>query len=255
MLLRSLVLLLLFVCGPAFAFGGAAHRLIADLALERVTPAARSELSKLLALEPGATLASISTWADEVRAPSTAAWHYVNLPRDSGCRYDAARDCPDGRCVVGAIERQAAVLASSAPDVERLKALKYLVHLVGDVHQPLHAGFAEDRGGNLYQVRSGGRGTNLHAMWDVGLVEQWPGGLEALRDALKPAATAAGEGRMEPASWAEESCRIVSTAGFYPDGHFLPADYGQRFAPVLRERLAAAGQRLAVILNRTLVRP
>ena len=84
-----------------------------------------TEVDPLLALEPGATLASISTWADDTRTPSTAAWHYVNLPRDSGCRYDAARDCPDGQCVVAAIERQHKVLMSTAPDVDRLKALKY----------------------------------------------------------------------------------------------------------------------------------
>ena len=238
MLLRSLVLLLLFVCGPVLGVGGAAHRLIAELALE-----------------PGASLVSISTWADEVRSPSTAAWHYVNLPRDSGCHFEAARDCPDGRCVVGAIERQVAVLASSAPAEERLKALKYLVHLVGDIHQPLHVGYADDRGGNQYQVRFGGRGTNLHAVWDVGLVEQWPGGTHALRDALMKATTAAGDARLDPAQWVEESCRVMASPGFYPDDHFLPADYVQRYAPVVRERLAAAGSRLAAVLNHVLVRP
>lgn len=255
MLLRSLVLSLLFVCGPAFAYGGAAHRLIAELAQERLSAVAKAELAKLLALEPGASLVSISTWADEVRAPSTAAWHYVNMPRDSGCHYESARDCLEGRCVVAAIERQAAVLASSAPPEERMKALKYLVHLVGDVHQPLHAGYADDRGGNLFQVRFGGRGTNLHALWDVGLVDQWPGGMDALRDALNLAVTSPVDARIQPARWAEESCRIVMSSGFYPDDHFLAADYGQRFAPVLLERLASAGRRLAVMLNQVLVRP
>lgn len=176
MLLRSLAILLLFVCGPVFAWGGAAHRLIAELALERMTPAAKAELAKLLELEPGASPVSISTWADEVRAPSTAAWHYVNLPRDSGCHYESARDCPDGRCVVGAIERQAALLASSAPAGERLKALKYLVHLVGDIHQPLHVGYADDRGATCTRCALAGAARTcmrygMWAWWNVG-----PGG-------------------------------------------------------------------------------
>lgn len=114
----------------------------------RLSPAARAQVERLLALEPEATLASISTWADEVRSPTTAAWHYVNFPRDADCHYDTNRMCIQGNCVVGAIERQLAVLPSDAPDEKRLLALKYVVHFIGDVHQPLHAGFADDRGGN-----------------------------------------------------------------------------------------------------------
>lgn len=254
MLLRWLLVfpLSFMLAGSGWAWGGVAHRLIAELALSRLTPTAQAELSQLLALEPGATLESIATWADEVRAPSTAAWHYVNLPRNSECRYEAMRDCPDGRCVVGAIERQAAVLASSAPAEDRLKALKYLVHLVGDLHQPLHVGYADDRGGNLFQVRLGSRGSNLHAVWDVALVERWPGGVDALREALFRAAMVPVDTQFEAARWAEASCRVMTAPGFYPDNHFLPADYAQRHLPVLLEQLAAAGLRLAAVLNQSL---
>jgi hypothetical protein len=152
-LLKSLVggcLALVAIC--AHAWGAAAHRLIAEAAYGQLSPAARAAVDDLLTLEPGATFESISTWADEVRSPGTGPWHYVNLPRDSGCMYEATRDCPDERCVVGAIERQTAVLSSGAHGAERLKALKYLVHFVADIHQPLHVGYGDDRGGNLYQV-------------------------------------------------------------------------------------------------------
>jgi len=132
----------------AVAWGADGHRLIADVAEGLLSVPAKNEVLRLLALEPGATLASVSTWADEARTPVTAPWHYVNLPRDANCRYDPDRSCVQGACVVSAIDHQAAVLASDAPDEARLKALKYLVHFVGDVHQPLHAGFADDRGGN-----------------------------------------------------------------------------------------------------------
>lgn len=167
------------------AWGAEGHRLIADLAETRLTGATRSEVNRLLALEPGATLVSISTWADEFRTPITSSWHYVNLPREGGCHYDASQSCIQGNCVVGAIERQVNVLASTQPDEERLTAMKYLTHLVADVHQPLHAGFADDRGGNKYQMQAFGQGTNLHAVWDSGLIHNWPGGEESLRAAVK----------------------------------------------------------------------
>lgn len=148
----------------SLAWGAQVHQAIAAEAYGLLSPEARADVDALLALEPGATLASISTWADEHRSPATARRHFVNIAADAGCHYVAERDCPGGTCVVGAIERQAAVFRSTAPAPERLKALKYLVHLVADVHQLLHAGKAEDKGGNLYQVHAFGRGTNLHAV-------------------------------------------------------------------------------------------
>lgn len=255
MTLRQLrhLLFALAVASPvhAKAFGSEGHHIVANIAERQLSDRARSEVARLLALEPGARLASISTWADDTRTPSTAAWHYVNLPRDADCRYDAARDCPDGQCVVGAIERQRKVLASAASDAERLKALKYLVHFVADVHQPLHAGYADDRGGNKYQVQAFGRGTNLHALWDTGLIERSPGALSALLAESSAAGFDTPDVSM-PEQWAEESCRIVAADGFYPSGHKIDADYLQRMVPTLKERLAAAGRRLATLLNNSL---
>jgi hypothetical protein len=114
-------------------------------------------------------MASLSTWADEPKNRATASWHYVNFPKGT-CVYEAERDCPEGQCAVEAIDRQRAVLGSSAPDEKRLEALKYVVHLVGDLHQPLHAGYAEDKGGNQYQLQAFMQGSNLHALWDSGLI-------------------------------------------------------------------------------------
>lgn len=237
---------LVFLPGVARAWGTQGHHLVAEHAQSRLSANARAEIDRLLALEPGATLASISTWADEKRSPATAAWHYVNIPRDADCRYDAALSCVAGNCVVGSIERQAAILASKAPDAERLKALKYLVHMVADVHQPLHAGFADDRGGNRFQIQAYGRGTNLHALWDSALIDNWPAGLPALRLAM---AAVAADPTGDAVVAAEESCRIVSTEGFYPDRHKLDADYAQRWSATLVQRLSTAGTRLAAVLE------
>lgn len=235
----------------ATAWGREGHQLIAHLAAAQLTPIALRAVDQLLALEPGATLASISTWADETRSPSTAAWHYVNLPRASSCTYDAARDCAGGRCVVTAIESQLAILRSArANDQKRLTALKYVVHLVGDVHQPLNAGFADDRGGNSYQLQAFGRGTNLHALWDSVLLvrrnEDHEDALARLR--LLPVPSAERSASMATA--VQQACRIVSEPSFYP-ARKLPDDYVAQHAPVLDRQLAFAGARLAEILNRT----
>ena len=97
-------------------------------------------------------LASVSTWADEHRNPKTAPRHYVNFPRGN-CSFEPERDCPEGQCVVRAIDEQVKVLKSGAEDELKLKALKYLVHFVGDVHQPLHAGYGDDRGATSTSCR------------------------------------------------------------------------------------------------------
>jgi hypothetical protein len=214
----------------AFAWGGTGHQVVANLAYSQLSPKAKSEVDRLLALEPDATLASISTWADEHRNPATAAWHYVNFPRDS-CSYDADRDCPDGKCVVGAIDQQVRVLKSSAPDEKRLLALKYLVHFEADVHQPLHAGYLDDKGGNTYQLQAFGKGSNLHALWDSGLIKNIAVDADALTASLQTSKPTTDDSDLSAAHAAEESCRIVGMTGFYPDRK-LGADYVERFRPV-----------------------
>jgi len=199
-----------------------------------------------LALKPGATLAAISTWADEHRNRTTAARHYINLRRGN-CTYNAQRDCPNGNCVVEAINRQLAVLASDAPDEKRLTALKYLVHFVADVHQPLHAGYADDRGGNTIQLQVFGRGTNLHTLWDTGLIQNLDLSNEALVGKLTSVPTPVAQ--LDAAGIAGESCKIVGTPGFYPERK-VDADYVERFTPIMQQRLLTVGARLAAMLDR-----
>jgi hypothetical protein len=143
---------------------------VALLVDAQLFPAARKEVDRLLAQEPGATLASISTWADEQRNPATAAWHCVNFKRGD-CNYQPERYCPDGKCVVAAIDRQIEVLRTGGDNEKRLNALKYVVHFIGDIHQPFHAEFGDDRGGNSYQLQAFMRSNNLHAVWDTGLIK------------------------------------------------------------------------------------
>lgn len=249
----GLVLLLLGILGmglplTAQAWGTQGHQVVANLAQAQLSGPARREVERLLALEPGETLASISTWADEHRSPQTAAWHYVNFPRDS-CSFEPARDCPDGKCVVHAIDRQLQTLTSQAPDAKRLVALKYLVHLVADVHQPLHAGYLDDKGGNTYQLQAFMRGSNLHALWDIGLISYLNEDAETMSTRLlaRPLPDQAHDLNVVHA--AQESCRIVGMQGFYPERK-VGLDYIARFIPTVEQRLALAGARLANMLNR-----
>ena len=138
-LTRALLVGVVMVFGAmslAHAWGSEGHQVIALIAQAQLTPRARVVVDRLLAIEPGETLASISTWADEHRNPATAPWHYINFPRGD-CVYNEQRDCPDGRCVVVAIKRQLEVLGSDVTDDKKLTALKYLVHFMGDVHSSL----------------------------------------------------------------------------------------------------------------------
>lgn len=247
---------------PADAWGAQGHRLVAALAWDDMSPGARAEAERLLALEPGATLPGIAAWADELRGSDpdlgrrSAGWHYVNIGEDD-CRYHAESACPGGNCVVGAIEAQAAILADpSRPDPERLQALKFVVHFVGDVHQPLHAGFGHDKGGNTFQVNLDGKGSNLHRVWDSGMLntrglhdDEYHARLALLplvvpdRPALPPAAP----------QWAEQSCSIALADGFYPERPRIAADYIERWLPMAEEQLRRAGVELARLLDAALV--
>ena len=234
---------------PAWSWGTQGHQVVAELAFTALTPKARFEVTQLLALEPGETLASISMWADEHKSPATGAWHYVNFPRAT-CSFEAERDCPDGQCVVAALARQLDTLASNPTPERRLKALKYVVHLVGDLHQPLHAGYQDDRGGNSYTLQAFMQARNLHALWDGGLVKNLNLDNAALTALVRQSMPQLAQSNLSLSQAAEESCRLVATPGFYP-ARQVTERYVQQFTPVLLQRLAMAGARLAGLLNRT----
>lgn len=238
----------LLASSAALAWGADGHRLIAELAQLQLTATAAAEVDRLLGLERGATMVSVSTWADGKRSSATGPLHYVNFP-DGDCSYSRQRDCADGRCVVEAIKEKVAVLKSRASDGERLAALKWVIHLVGDVHQPLHVGLASDKGGNLFQVRAFGRGSNLHAVWDGDLIRRRAGGPgQLLKDASAQGLIATSQ-PADPAGWARESCMTRRSAEFYPEERVIGQGYAERWDAVLVDRISLAGHRLARTLN------
>src|SRR5688500_7907700 len=133
-----LAVALLLLAPSAWAWSALGHRLVGALAERHLTPSAEAQVRVLLAREPDPTLAGVAYWADALRDndparfKQTSRWHYVNYPKGQ-CEYVAARDCPDGNCVIGAIERQRVILADDKQSREaRRDALKFLVHLIGD---------------------------------------------------------------------------------------------------------------------------
>ena len=163
--------------GPAFAWGSEGHRIVAEIAEQYLEPTTARQVRDLLALENETTLAEVSTWADHIRGRrrDTARWHYVDIPirppAGTPAGYDASRDCPRGDCVVAAIERFTDTLRDkSASPGDRLEALKFVVHFVADVHQPLHCADNGDCGGNDVRVSFLGQHMTLHAVWDSGIL-------------------------------------------------------------------------------------
>lgn len=257
------------------AWGGQGHRLVGLIAANRLSPVARQNVAWLL---DGQTLAEVSTWADSVRPEQTytGAWHYVNVPREA-TGYDRDRDCPRQPgvaagsrsdrwrdCVVDRIAYWEERLGNPRLDrADRATALKFLVHFIGDLHQPFHA--IGPTGGNDVPVRAFGDGNcsddparafpcNLHSVWDARLIEHR--GLDdrryaaALRTRIvdqrfgaQPVGT--------PAQWADQSVRLAKDALVTPDTN-LDEAYYQRHIGVIEDRLALAGVRLAADLNRIL---
>lgn len=139
--LRFLLPFLLVISAPAQAWGPLGHEIVARIAADNLTPSAHLRISQLLGGDAPALMVLDSNWADEVRAdrPQTVPWHFVNIEIGSK-GYDARRDCARDDCVVRQISREIGLLRDPrAPRPARLEAFRFLIHFVGDLHQPLHA--------------------------------------------------------------------------------------------------------------------
>jgi len=268
-------ILALLAAGPAVAWAVLGHRMVGELAQRHLTPAARDEVARLLAGEANPTLGGVAIWADllrdadPARFKATAPWHYINA-QGGGCNMDRARDCPGGNCVVGAIEAQLAIVADrNQPLPARRDALKFLVHFVGDIHQPMHAGNRVDRGGNNFQVSlrtplkpeayalknyvDGVMGTNLHAVWDYYVLAGRGLGLAAYSDRLDALPwPPMPDAISPPLAWAGESCRLIDARSLYPVQHTMDHGYLDAMRPLAEQRVRQGAWRLATLLNQAL---
>jgi hypothetical protein len=254
------------------AWGPDGHRIVARIALAHLTPQARQQVDWVLAGDPQ-DFVEAANWADRVRPdrPETYNWHFVDVPHGIS-QYDPARDCPEtdsGDCVLAAIERGRRTLADASADrARRAEALKYLIHFVGDLHQPLHAITNNDRGGNDVRVDLGGdEPSNLHAVWDRAILARRGLTDDAYARLLleELARTPMAAGPVDPVAWALEShARAERYVYQYPEFVLntpppapirLSEDYWRRAAPVVDECLKLAGLRLAALLNEVLSLP
>jgi nuclease S1 len=253
------VVLVLAPAQVALAWGRMGHRASAKLADSRLSLRARAIIRELL--EPGESLADAATWADEHsrEIPGSAQWHFVNVPISSS-HYNS-RDCRPQGCVVSKIAEFRAILADrAAPRARRRIALRFLVHLVQDAHQPMHVADRNDRGGNALQLRYGRYdNTNLHQVWDSGLLSRAFRNEDALMRRLEELA-----GRPESRDWlkrrvedwVDESLEVGRRAYRIPgsnatlrSGDTLGRNYEQENLPLALDRLARSGARLAYVLE------
>ncbi|MBN9589827.1 MAG: S1/P1 nuclease [Alphaproteobacteria bacterium] len=254
-------LLLLAPLPRAWAWGVEGHEVVAALAARHLTPKATAQVAALLGGQPQAVMIADANWADEIRdqRPQTARWHFVNISI-SARGYDGRHDCAGGNCVVAQIDRDIAVLGNTRlPPARRAEALRFLIHFVADVHQPLHTADNDDRGGNDIHLRWRGQDMSMHRLWDTEIVEASghdPIMLAGRIGAGVPPATWRAWQSGTPAAWADQSLHLAQsdvyalTRGrrFFR----LDRDYVAREAPVARIQLARAAARLAWLLNRTL---
>jgi hypothetical protein len=254
----------------ALGWGPEGHQVVADIARSRLTPTAQRHIRELLGNDD---LAAISTWADEVRAqrPETFGWHFVDIPMNAS-GFSQQRDCyrPDEKhpqtkedhhnCVVDRIAIFQRVLADrNESPANRVEALKFLVHFVADIHQPMHA-IGEARGGNDIHISEFGSSQcgnglcNLHSAWDTGLIEK-SGRSEqdyvAYLEELIPHRKLQYEAHGGPEEWATESFHLAQKV-WLNDGGAVDEAYFRNNIRRLDERLALAGLRLAVLLNQSL---
>lgn len=256
-LTRFILLLILTSLKPvtALAWGPEGHFQVGKLALKSLDATAAAWLYDVLGTDDEAAIDQACNWPDHVRDTPEWEWsdlqHYVNIPRSSS-HYDRQRDCPDGLCVTEAIKKYASQLNDPRLDKRKhWQAFAWLCHLVGDLHQPLHAGYEDDRGGNNVEVSYLGESLNLHWLWDSAMVREYLGPNGSWQ---RPASTGghrlAGK-QWNPAEtdrWTDESHRLVKEAA-YPPGDIIQVDFAENSWLLIRKQWLKAGERLARILN------
>lgn len=279
MIKRLLLFALLLLPSPAFAWWEYGHGTVARIAWLEISPGTRTELRRLMAAErlletPTCrvdTIEALSYWPDCVKAlgerfSHASPWHYQNV--DICQPFDLAEPCRDGNCVSAQIERHARLLADpNVPRRERLIALAFLVHFMGDLHQPMHAGDHGDLGGNRVRILYGIIPTNLHAAWDGYLADRGMSTPTSHADGIRSELGEEDKAAMrqgDVAAWSREgweASREFAYGSILADPCALPPgtvpaeppviteEITRRLIPIVRRQAARGGIRLARILD------
>jgi len=256
---------LLFVTGltigfntDAFAWGQEGHSAVGVKAVEQLQADVRLKLERLLGSIDEQEIVKACNWPDAVRETKEWAWseplHYINIPEDEA-RYSRSRDCPDQQCITEAIKQYANILGDQTENTEQgWQAFAWLCHLTGDLHQPLHAGLARDRGGNNFKVIFHSEPTDLHEIWDHDLIESYVEDWNGLFEWLDkfPVVHAGNNWSADMVNdWTEESHQLAVEV-VYPKSPEISLEYEQRSWALIQLRLATASSRLAYIINTVL---
>lgn len=269
------------IATSAFGWGPEGHRIVGEIAFLELNAPAKTEVLRLIALDARYSRFNEScNWADQIKSNRSWDWarplHYTNIAGDVGETTDDAKafdlerdcdrktDCPDGvpcptyACVVDAIKYYAELLGDPlAGDNEKLIALKFLGHFVGDLHQPLHAGYQRDKGGNDKRVAYFNQQTNLHRVWDSMMIRRavpdWFKYATDLHAEINDQQRQAWSESLDPALWATEShalCPAIYKA--IPDSGQINDSFQTEMIPILKTQLQAGGVRLGALLNQVL---
>ncbi len=246
------------LAGPAQAWGKTGHRVAGAIAQTQLSPHAEAAIADLLGREG---LAEASTWPDFMRASpgefwqrEANPWHYVTVPE--GLSYSETIPPEDGDAVTALNGFRQSLTSETADREEKILALRFIIHIIGDLHQPLHVGNGTDRGGNDVRVTFFREPTNLHAVWDSRMIDHeqlsytelttW-----LLQDMRPEDVTAWAQ--TDPAVWMAESATLRD--GLYPDTADLAWDYVFQHRATYRTRLKQAGVRTAAYLNDVFAAP
>jgi hypothetical protein len=264
-------LVLISYSSISFAWGKDAHTAIGILAVNQLQPDALAELQSFMPLTPQA-MTQACNWPDEYRGTDDGDWskplHYVNIPRGIET-YEEARDCPENPerlghseqparlCVTEAIKHYAnRLLDKHASNDERKQSFAWLCHLVGDLHQPLHAGFEDDRGGNDFDVNFHGKKMNLHRFWDSELLYQHAGSWQYLvgQTGSFPMIQASSNWDFDMVNdWTNESHQLAEHKVYRTKRNKkVKKSYQQQSWELIQQQIRVAAKRLAVIVNKEL---
>ncbi|QCX38117.1 S1/P1 nuclease [Aureibaculum algae] len=251
----SLFISVLFISSSIFAtsieWGPTGHRTTGKIAENHLKKSVLKKIDKLL---DGQSLAFVSTYGDEIKSDKKYnkfyTWHYVNMPFDK--TYETSEKNPQGDLVTGINKCVEVLKDENSSKEDKAFYLKLLVHLVGDLHQPMHVGRAEDKGGNTVQVQWFGRGTNLHRVWDSDMINEW--GMSYLeladneQDLSKAQLKAIQAGSV--IDWVNESHDLTKKVyASVKVGENLRYQYNYDHFKTVRQQLQKAGIRLAELLN------